>query len=317
MVSTQRICFVIMPFSETTSCSQEEWTEIFENIIRPAVEEAGLGYKCRRSTATRGNIVASIIRDLNDAHVVIADLTDRNANVFYELGVRHSLKNRTILLAQRMADIPSDLQTYASHVYSWTTQSGKDELTCKLGELLKDIDANPEKADNPVSDFLEVGRHNTVNFFENRNELQDIAEYVTQFEVVWAMWHTAAVADNRDIWNLRKIKKLVLIDPNSSYLGLQSSPFGRNVDEQQSIIRGATGRAQREGVDVKWFEGPIPSAITIGNPESTPIILVEPLILYTNVENRQSYQVDVRHQLALQTLIQEFNDVWTNSRIPS
>lgn len=143
-----------MPFSQTTSCSEEEWTEIFENIFKPAVEKAGLGYTCRMSTATRGNIVASIIRELNDAHVVVADLTDRNANVFYELGVRHSLKNRTILLAQQREDIPFDLQAYASHVYDWKTQLGKDELTQNLRVLLGDIDASPERPDNPVSDFL-------------------------------------------------------------------------------------------------------------------------------------------------------------------
>ncbi len=40
---------------------------------------------CKRSEATRGNVVAAIMRDLHDSYVVIADLTDRNANVFYEL----------------------------------------------------------------------------------------------------------------------------------------------------------------------------------------------------------------------------------------
>jgi hypothetical protein len=115
-----------MPFSATSSCNEEEWTHIFENILKPAIEEAGLEYNCRRSSATRGNIVAAIMRDLNDAYVVIADLTDQNPNVFYELGVRHSLKNRTIIIAQKREDIPSDLQNYAYHVYSWKTQKGKD-----------------------------------------------------------------------------------------------------------------------------------------------------------------------------------------------
>ena len=114
-----RACFVIMPFSATSSCTEEEWTEIFVNVFKPAVEGAGLDYECRRSAATRGNLVASIIRDLNDAYVVIADLTDQNPNVFYELGVRHSLKNRTILLAQDRDDIPFDLKAYASHVNTW------------------------------------------------------------------------------------------------------------------------------------------------------------------------------------------------------
>jgi hypothetical protein len=100
-------------------------------------------------------VVAGIIRSLNDAHVVLADLTDRNANVFYELGVRHALADRTIIVAQDRSDIPFDLIGYASHVYDWRSAKGKDELTRKLCEVLAEIDGNPDRPDNPVSDFLE------------------------------------------------------------------------------------------------------------------------------------------------------------------
>ena len=149
-----RTCFVIMPFSDTPACTEEEWTCIFENLFRTAVENAGLDYECRRSTATRGNLVAGIIQDINDAYVVLADLTDRNANVFYELGVRHALKDRTILLAQSRDDIPFDLYAYASHVYDWRTEEGRTTLARTLSTLLREIDDNPDRPDNPVSDFL-------------------------------------------------------------------------------------------------------------------------------------------------------------------
>lgn len=149
-----RTCFVIMPFSTTTSCTEDEWKWIFEKVFKPAVEGAGLDYECRRSVATRGNIVASILQELSDAYVILADLTDRNANVFYELGVRHTLKDRTILVAQKKEDIPFDLLAYAYHVYDWKTDNGRAELTAKLAQLLSEIDTNPERPDNPVSDFL-------------------------------------------------------------------------------------------------------------------------------------------------------------------
>ncbi len=117
-ISRARICFVIMPFSATESCTEQEWTQVFDDVIRPAVEgENELGYSCRRSTPTRGNLVRGILEDLQSAHVVIADLTDRNANVFYELGVRHTLTDRTILIAQNRKHIPFDLSNYANHVY--------------------------------------------------------------------------------------------------------------------------------------------------------------------------------------------------------
>ncbi|MPZ99689.1 MAG: hypothetical protein GEU80_10205 [Dehalococcoidia bacterium] len=119
-----RACFVIMPFSTTASCSEDQWTEIFEELIRPAVEEAGLGYSCTRSTGTRGNMVKSILEQLRGSDVVIADLTDRNANVFYELGVLHALAKGTIIIAQRRSDIPFDLSNYANHEYDWESHEG-------------------------------------------------------------------------------------------------------------------------------------------------------------------------------------------------
>jgi|WetSurMetagenome_2_1015567.scaffolds.fasta_scaffold73379_2 hypothetical protein len=153
-----RNCFVIMPFSKTSTCSEEEWSWIFENVIKDAVESAGLDYVCKRSVATRGNIVGAIMQDLNDSHVVIADLTDRNANVFYELGVRHATKDRSILIAQKQEDIPFDLQGYAFHVYGWKTPEYIKALSDKIRQILTEMDSNPNRPDNPVSDFLRV-RH--------------------------------------------------------------------------------------------------------------------------------------------------------------
>ena len=149
-----RICFVIMPFSTTTSFTEEEWTLLFETLFKPAVEGAGLDYECRRSVATRGNIVASILQELKESYIVLADLTDHNANVFYELGVRHSLKDRTILVAQKEEDIPFDLRAYAYHIYDWFTEDGKEAFATRITELLSEIDNNPDRSDNPVSDFL-------------------------------------------------------------------------------------------------------------------------------------------------------------------
>ncbi len=158
-----RVCFIIMPFSTTNSCSDSEWTNIYETFFKPAIEGAGLDYECRRSMASRGNIVGSILRDLKDSYIVLADLTDRNANVFYELGVRHTLKDRTILVAQDEQDIPFDLRAYAYHIYDWRTEEGKVAFQTRLKSLLSEVDSNPDRPDNPVSDFLGRTHEPTTN----------------------------------------------------------------------------------------------------------------------------------------------------------
>lgn len=169
-----KTCFVIMPISGTKSCSAEQWKWIFDNLIKPAVEDSGLGYTCKRSLATRGNILKDIIVDLYNSDVIIADLTDKVANVFYELGVRHALKNKTIILTQRRKDAPFDLSNYASHVYKWRSNRGKENLKKNIRELLADIQKHPEKPDNPVSDFLE---EKPVYRGGSKQELANVIEY--------------------------------------------------------------------------------------------------------------------------------------------
>lgn len=193
-----RTCFVIMPFSKTASCSEKEWAFIFEKVLKPSIEGAGLDYICRRSVATRGNIVGAILQDLNDSHVVLADLTDRNANVFYELGVRHTLKDRSILIAQKQDDIPFDLQAYAYHVYDWRTSEGIKALADRMKQLLIEIDSNPERPDSPVSDFLGA-RH--------RIEAEPVQEIISPTEVSVAQPLVGTAADGIDIQ--RFVKGLV------------------------------------------------------------------------------------------------------------
>lgn len=145
-----------MPFSDTTSASEKDWTIIYEKLIKPAVEGSGLDFECERSKATRGNLVKKIINSLNNSDIVIADLTDHNPNVCYELGVRHGLKNGTILLAQNRHFLKIfDLHNYASHVYNWKSRIGKQEMIFKIRELLLEYLKNPSEPDSPVHDFLQ------------------------------------------------------------------------------------------------------------------------------------------------------------------
>ncbi|MFC1981320.1 hypothetical protein ACFLVN_03655 [Chloroflexota bacterium] len=236
-----RDCFVIMPFSGTASCTEDEWTQVFEQVLKPAVESAGLDYVCRRSMATRGNIVGAIVQDLNDSHVVIADLTDRNANVFYELGVRHAAKDRSILIAQKKEDIPFDLQAYAYHVYGWKTPEDLKALTDKIRQLLADIDSNPTRPDNPVSDFLKVRRPAEVEVAAAPVAPVDVpiaqplaglgAEGLDVQKLVAALVERSRPQDARTIYRLTKTELLPLI--NNTLKSLNEKGKGGQVTKDQ------------------------------------------------------------------------------------
>src|SRR4051812_26839825 len=108
------ICFIIMPFGSLADDPSRRgfWTEVYEEILVPSIARAAPGFKCLRADeiASSNNIIADVVAYLCDARLVIADLTGSNANVFYELGVRHALGKPTVLIAQDLEDIPFDLR---------------------------------------------------------------------------------------------------------------------------------------------------------------------------------------------------------------
>jgi nucleoside 2-deoxyribosyltransferase len=95
---------------------------------------------------------------LNRADVVIADLTDKNPNVFYELGVRHALRNATVLITQNMDHVPFDLRHYATLEYEWTTKKGKEDFKNKIKRVLDEIERDPDNVNvmSPVREYLEL-----------------------------------------------------------------------------------------------------------------------------------------------------------------
>ena len=149
-------CFVIMPFSDTKKCKSHEWQDIFDNMIKPAVKKSGYNYECHKASLTIGNIITDILDNLNKADVVIADLTDRNANVYYELGVRHTLRDATILITQSIDDVPFDLRPYALIEYDWKTKDGKKAFSEKIKKTFQNIEKNNKCITSPVRNYLKL-----------------------------------------------------------------------------------------------------------------------------------------------------------------
>ena len=106
-----KTCFVISPIGEADSQIYKEFDFFLKKAIKPAVEKSGYGFEVIRADEILrpGLIINDILEQISSAFIVIADLTNQNPNVFYELGVRHALSPRTILIARSIKDIPSDL----------------------------------------------------------------------------------------------------------------------------------------------------------------------------------------------------------------
>lgn len=90
-----------------------------------------------------------LLKKLRHSTIVLADLTDQNPNVFYELGVRHSLSKRTILVAQGIKHIPSDLrgEWYIEYGVKPAEVSG---FKAEIKRLISEIEDKPHRNDSPI-----------------------------------------------------------------------------------------------------------------------------------------------------------------------
>ena len=144
-------CFVIMPFSTTTEKHTElYWDNFFLKFVKPSIEK--LGYSCSRSKAQPSNIIKGIFKELIDADLVLAVLTDFNANVWYELGSRHVLRKGTIMMIEEGQKLPFDISQYGVIQYG-DTIAGASDFEEKLQRFIHNI-AVDQPADSPAIEFL-------------------------------------------------------------------------------------------------------------------------------------------------------------------
>ena len=119
--------FVLMPFCE-------DWSDRIWRHIKEIVTGAGL--ECERADDLYGqNVLEDIWRAINEASVIIADTTGRNPNVFYEVGIAHTLGKKVILLSQEREDLPFDFRLYRVVSYEDNTD-GIEKLKAEIPKLL-------------------------------------------------------------------------------------------------------------------------------------------------------------------------------------
>lgn len=125
-----RSCFVIMPFSERLSNRPTGFfDEVFESLIKPAAEAAGFDVQTANKDGS-DVIQSTIINELIDAELVIADLTDHNPNVLFELGFRMAQEKPVAIIKTSdtggIFDVDNMLRVFEYSQNLWTSTIKQD-----------------------------------------------------------------------------------------------------------------------------------------------------------------------------------------------
>lgn len=108
-----KTCFVIMPFGEKPDVDGQviKFNDVYKYIIKPVAARIGLDVVRSDEIQTPGWIHGDMIQHIFSSDVAIVDITSLNPNVFYELGVRHTLRKAvTILIRKKGTKNPFNVQ---------------------------------------------------------------------------------------------------------------------------------------------------------------------------------------------------------------
>ncbi len=121
--------FVLMPFTQ-------ELRPIYDDHIKNVAAAMNLTAARADDFFAASSIIGDIWNAINAARIIVADCTGRNANVFYEMGIAHTLGKPVVLVAQTTDDIPFDIQHIRALVYDFTPR-GMSEFETQLRSTIE------------------------------------------------------------------------------------------------------------------------------------------------------------------------------------
>lgn len=153
----QKTCFVIMPIADHADYENGHFNRVYEYLIKPACRKAG--YEAIRADDSKAShmIMFDILKKIMDCDMAICDLSSKNANVFYELGLRQAFNKKTILITDGRESAPFDIAGFRYVRYSPSLRVDSVRLeTDAIAEMLKETENAPEGDVNSIVKLLEI-----------------------------------------------------------------------------------------------------------------------------------------------------------------
>ncbi len=154
-VAWDTICFYITPLGEEGSEERRHADMMLRHVLKPVFEDASINFQVVRADeiAKTGLITSQILEHLARARLCVADMSFRNPNAFYELGVRHAFLLPTIQIIHKTDKIPFDvsqgrtitIDTSDRYTIADRLESARKELREYVNNLLHDagVEVNP------------------------------------------------------------------------------------------------------------------------------------------------------------------------------
>lgn len=156
-VSSTKTCFVIMPIADHPDYETGHFDRVYEYLIKPACIKSG--YEPRRADDNKASnmIMFDILKKIMDCDMAICDLSSKNANVFYELGLRQAFNKKTILITDGRENAPFDIAAFRYVRYSPSLRiDSVINDTRAIAEMLNETENAPDDDVNSIVKLLQI-----------------------------------------------------------------------------------------------------------------------------------------------------------------
>ena len=164
-----KVCFVICPIGKAGSDTRRFSDLTLEYIIKPIVEEFGYHLIRADKISEPGMITYQIIDYIIKSPLVIADLTDVNPNVFYELAIRHIVEKPIIQMIKLDQKIPFDVNGMRTIIFD-TNVEHAEFAKKELKNQIQSIEENKFKPHNPYT--LSTNYATTDKILKDRENIE-------------------------------------------------------------------------------------------------------------------------------------------------
>lgn len=152
--NTPKTCFIIMPISNHPDYEDGHFKRVYDYLIKPACEKAGYEPMRADDEIKTDHITLTILKQIVNADMAICDMSTRNPNVFYELGMRQAFNKKTVLIKDNSTAIPFDIQDLRTLTYDKNLRI--DNVNKSIEEIAKAIQETDSMKPDEINSMIQL-----------------------------------------------------------------------------------------------------------------------------------------------------------------
>jgi hypothetical protein len=185
---TDNTCFVIAPIGEADTPVRKRSDQVLKHIIKPAAEACGFTTLRADGIPQPGIITSQIIQQISEAPMLVADLTGRNANVYYELAIRQAIRRPYVQIIDQNEPLPFDVSGVRTIQFNLQDPDSVVDARSEITKQMKSMTGTDGKIESPITAAVDLstlaksGNPADRHFVEVLTAIADLKQHVAAFQ---------------------------------------------------------------------------------------------------------------------------------------